>query len=84
MEDQPCKVGEQEGSFLAARWAEEEAFAREGRKLLVAAFRVHTSDAGHALAVVAAGEEAGHRAFKSSPQKVFPIKGVAPRPTSRA
>jgi hypothetical protein len=32
---------------------------RERPEVLVATFGVHTSDAGHALAVVAAGEEAG-------------------------
>ena len=44
---------------MAARWTEEEAFAGEGTEVLVTAFGVCTSDAGHALVVVAAGEEAG-------------------------
>ena len=50
---------EEESSFLAARRAEEEALAGKGAEVLVAAFGIHTSDAGHTLAVVAAGEEAG-------------------------
>jgi hypothetical protein len=62
-EQLPVEVlGEQECSFLAARWAEEEALAGEGTEVLVATLGIGASDTGHTLAVVVASEKASRHA----------------------
>jgi hypothetical protein len=59
-------LSEQECSFLVARWAAEDALEGAGSETLVAAFGIDTADAGHALAVVVAGEETGERELPKS------------------
>ncbi len=47
-------LGEQEGSFLRTGRAEMEAFATEGTKELISAFRIGALYAGNPLGIVAA------------------------------